>query len=155
MTQVRLIRHGTAEARSARHASDGARALTPYGASQAAALAAALDDAAAAQIVAVIASPAVRCIETVTPLAERLRQRVAVDHRLAEGSSASTVLALAAEHRGDVVLCSHGDVIGEVVLHLISIGLVGPGEAGWATASTWILDVDNGVVQSAHYQDSN
>jgi len=152
MIHVRLIRHADAESRASHTGPDTGRPLSARGRREAAALALHIDDATAAAITSVWASPAVRCTDTVQPLADRCGQPVGVDERLAEGSSVSAILILLGELTGDAVLCSHGDVIGDTVHALVGRGLVLTGDAEWAKASTWVLDVADGTIVAARYE---
>jgi exopolyphosphatase/guanosine-5'-triphosphate,3'-diphosphate pyrophosphatase len=63
-------------------------------------------------IARVTSSPALRCRQTVEPLAARLGLTVEIDPRLGEGSSMSDAMSLI-QSLGNrpVVLCSHGDLI--------------------------------------------
>jgi broad specificity phosphatase PhoE len=59
-----------------------------------------------------LSSPYVRCIETVEPLAAALDLAVEADERLAEGSG-GTALELLRED--GLILCTHGDVVEELI----------------------------------------
>jgi broad specificity phosphatase PhoE len=92
----------------------------------------------------VLTSPYVRCVQSVEPLATARGLDIEEDDRLAEGTPFDLVQRLlreVADH--EVVLCSHGDVIGAIVSDLahrgVDLGTAGP---VWAKASTWVLDGD-------------
>jgi phosphohistidine phosphatase SixA len=59
-----------------------------------------------------LSSPYVRCVETVEPLAAALGLPVEADDRLAEGSGRAALELL---HEDGVVLCTHGDVVDELL----------------------------------------
>jgi phosphohistidine phosphatase SixA len=59
-----------------------------------------------------LSSPYVRCIETVGPLAAALELAVEPDDRLAEGSGRAALELLSED---GVVLCTHGDVVDELL----------------------------------------
>lgn len=104
MTTVYLIRHAEALAREDWSEDDKDRPLTEKGEKQALALAKAL---AKSGIAEVRTSPAIRCRETVAPLAASLKIKLVVDEELHEGGA-----ALRLRFAGpDYALCSHGDRI--------------------------------------------
>lgn len=94
----------------------------------------------------IISSPAVRCVQTVQPLAERLGLDVEIECNLYEGHDPGIVLDLAARHPttdGELIVCSHGDIIPEA-LHLITLRggeLVGPRMV--EKGSTWTATFHN------------
>lgn len=88
----------------------------------------------------VISSPAVRCVQTVAPLAEHLGLGSGTDDALYEGSTRAAV-GLVREAGDGVVLCSHGDVIPYVLDTLErEDGWVGSRRRAWEKGSTWVLD---------------
>src|SRR5438309_650244 len=93
---------------------DDLRPLTHRGRTQAEQL---VEQLAAYEVARVFSSPSVRCVDTVAPLAESHGLEVVMDPRLAEGNGHRAVQLvgemLAADE--DVALCSHGDVIPEVL----------------------------------------
>lgn len=102
----------------------------------------------------IISSPAVRCRETVEPLAERLGVRVETDDSLAEGGSTAPALQLLHELAAegtDAVLCSHGDLIPALVLELEAGGLTSDGNTASAKAGAFILDTEGGRILNALY----
>ena len=100
----------------------------------------------------VLSSPSVRCIETVEPLAAGRDLTVEVCHQLAEGASAVVVVDLLGSLAGqDVALCSHGDVIPEVIRRLISRGMVVTDETGYSKGSLWTLHTDGSRIVEGTY----
>jgi 8-oxo-dGTP diphosphatase len=78
----------------------------------------------------VLTSPYVRCRQTVEPLAGSLGLPIEERPELAEGSTAEDVLDLVRSLDGETaVLCTHGDVVSEVL-----------GEES-KKGSTWVLEV--------------
>jgi phosphohistidine phosphatase SixA len=78
----------------------------------------------------VLTSPYARCRQTVEPLAASLGLPVEERSELVEGSTAQDVLDLVRSLDGETaVLCTHGDVVSEVL-----------GEES-KKGSTWVLDV--------------
>jgi 8-oxo-(d)GTP phosphatase len=112
---------------------DEARPLTVEGRSQAEGLVAAL---ASFDIARVVSSPYLRCTQTVAPLAAGRGLEVLTTGDLAEGggrAALALVRGLAGGHHA-VVLCTHGDVVEDV---LDGLGVDRPGLTG--TGATWIL----------------
>ena len=98
----------------------------------------------------VLTSPYTRCIETVAPLAHELGVDVEIDNVLAEGADWSYALALIEQSTAPVVLCSHGDVIGDLMHHLDQRG-VPLDDDRIEKGSTWVLQVEGGEVVKARY----
>ncbi len=146
-----LVRHAIALGRSAWDGDDALRPLTKRGERQALGL---IDVLAAEPIRRVLTSRAVRCRDTVLPLAMKLGLEVRDDEALFEGETRSAVeLALeVAGKKGDTVLCSHGDVIPEVLRRLERHGLERNGDLQCAKGSTWRLDWDGERFTHARYE---
>ena len=99
----------------------------------------------------VLSSPFVRCVQTVEPLASALGLEVEETEALAEGH-ATDALALVHELAGDdVALCTHGDVVPEVLQALESEGVHILSEWKWRKASTWVLHHEDGGLTRATY----
>src|SRR4249919_2461127 len=118
---IYLVRHAKAGSRRDWPADDDLRPLSPAGQRQAVRIGEALADVGATRIVA---SPYVRCRQTLDPLAQRLRLPLELSDELAEGASLTDTLRLIDKLHGEVaVLCTHGDVIERLVEHLASTGV--------------------------------
>jgi broad specificity phosphatase PhoE len=146
-----VVRHAHAGSRSAWDGSDDDRPLTRRGRKQAAAIA---DQLADVDILRLVSSPAVRCVQSLVPLGDRLRLKVEEDARLLEGASGGEALALADELRdtgGAAVVCSHGDVI----LEMLRAWNAGPTRFEdplvWPKGSTWVLTWDGERWARARY----
>lgn len=132
-----LVRHGSAGRRDDSDPRDCSRHLDDKGHRQAAAVAAALAEQA---IEAVVSSPLPRCVQTVEPLAAALEVEVRIDRRLAEGTPAHDAWCVVEElAHTSVVLCSHGDVIPDLVDLARMRGMRMPDRAGFAKGSVWAL----------------
>ena len=145
---VFLIRHAHAGDRSAWVGDDRLRPLSLRGFAQADTIAQELGDL---PITVVRSSPAIRCIQTVAPLARARMCTVESDARLVEGSDVDGVLALIDEFvDGDLALCSHGDVIPELIdtLRFREVPVDG---RGCEKGSIWRLDRDGKIITSAVY----
>ncbi len=135
-----LVRHAAAGDRRQFDGDDRDRPLSDLGYEQALALVSLL---APHRPDRVISSPAVRCIETVTPLAQELGLDVEVAEALFEGETRRALEVLRGCKGAPIVLCSHGDVIPYVLDALQrEESLRFASEARWKKASTWVLDRD-------------
>ena len=149
MGKLYVVRHADAGHRVGPREIDDKRELNARGWRQADALRAQL---AAAGVTRLLSSPFVRCLQTLEPLAHELELPVEPDDRLAEGEAARGVLALAAEVRADnAVLCSHGDVIPDLLEILEASGTRLKGEVRWQKASTWVLTWDGDRLAKGQY----
>jgi 8-oxo-dGTP diphosphatase len=144
---VYVVRHGKAGSRSAWTDPDDQRPLTKAGRRQAIAIAEQLDG----RVTRVLSSPYVRCRQTVEPLAERLRLPVDLADALEEGASLVDTLALL-DKLGDesAVLCTHGDVVGELLDHCTRQG-VHLDDDRMEKGSIWVFETEAGAITSARY----
>jgi 8-oxo-dGTP diphosphatase len=136
---VFLVRHASAGTRNDADPSDQGRILDATGTLQAERLA---DWLRHEDVRSIVSSPVRRCVQTVEPLAKQLELTVVADPRLGEGadlSDAWSALVEAAAAQGDSVLCSHGDLIPELVSRLRRRGMQVPGRSGCSKGSTWVL----------------
>lgn len=137
MGKLYVVRHADAGTPGQDDGPDRLRGLSERGRRQARGL---RDQLAGEGIVRLTASPSRRCVETLEPLAERLGIAVEVDDRLREGQGADGVLALAEELRGGpAAVCSHGDVIPDLLEALLQQGMKLDDELRWPKASAWVL----------------
>jgi 8-oxo-(d)GTP phosphatase len=144
-----LLRHAKAESRAQWTKPDHLRPLTDGGKKQAEGLVAILDGS---PIERIISSPHVRCLQTVRPLTSARGIPVEESEDLAEGAGPARALALLAESSGrPTVLCSHGDVIQDVLLHLSAEGLELPDPLPLRKGSTWVLETEVDGFVGARY----
>jgi phosphohistidine phosphatase SixA len=135
--KVLLVRHGRAGKREQWQGDDRLRPLDKRGRKQAEGLVRQLADYPVERIVS---SCYLRCTQTVEPLASARGVIVEPRDELAEGSTREDVVRLLGELDGDgVVLCTHGDVVEELV------GLELP------KGSTQVFDADGGRLVSREY----
>lgn len=145
-----LVRHAKAGDRDEWEGDDRLRPLTRSGRRQAEELAESLKDK---PIDKILSSPYVRCIQTVEPLAARRRLPVEPNKDLEEGAGGDSVIRLMERFKGkDIVLCTHGDVVEELLERLIANGLVSRARANLEKGSTWILDEEGGGITRAKYR---
>jgi phosphohistidine phosphatase SixA len=106
-----------------------------------------------------MSSPYVRCRETVARLAERLGLAVEDADALAEGAPLSDVLSLVEKVTDQpTVLCTHGDVVGDLLHHLASQHVrldagddAAPSELRFPKGSTWVLEAEDGEIVLGRY----
>jgi broad specificity phosphatase PhoE len=146
---VLLIRHAQAGSRKDWNGDDRRRPLNAKGERQAVALIRRLGLWAPTRI---LSSPYVRCRQTVQPLADDLGLKVEETAELEEGMGAAA-LALVRSFAGtSVALCTHGDVIPDVLVSLADEDRVDLGPAPrQAKGSTWVLEARKGTFVKATY----
>jgi broad specificity phosphatase PhoE len=147
---ILLIRHANAGARSEWAGDDRLRPLSRKGARQAAALVKKLTPL---QPDRILSSPYVRCVQTVEPLAERLAVKVETTEELAEGSVGEAIaLVRANAGTGSVALCTHGDIVPEVLVALADEDHLDLGPSPrQPKGSVWILEAKKGRFVKATY----
>lgn len=141
---IYLIRHGSAGNRNPTDPSDSARQLDETGLAQAKLIADWLRDHPISRIVS---SPFVRCTQTVAPLAEALGIAVETREFLAESSEVDPAWDLLAKladeavgNRSHAVVCSHGDVIPDLIRRAQLRGMRIHGKSGCSKGSVWTLE---------------
>jgi phosphohistidine phosphatase SixA/8-oxo-dGTP pyrophosphatase MutT (NUDIX family) len=144
-----LVRHAKAGDRDAWSGDDGSRPLSRSGRRQAKGLVRILSSRIIERI---LSSPAVRCTETVAPLADQRGLPIEARDELMEGAPLAGALRVLDELRSTPsVLCAHGDLIPGVIEDLEAVGtLVGP-DRGWKKGSVWVLEREAGLVVRATY----
>ena len=145
-----LVRHAKAGDRSAWRGDHDGRPLTKAGHRQARAL---VDLFAGERVDRILSSPAIRCVQTVEPLAEARGLRLEVRDELREGASLSGFLSLLSRlEASPSVLSGHGDLIPEAVLTLEADGLRVGAERAWKKGATWTLEREGGLFVRATYR---
>lgn len=109
---IYLVRHAKAGSRKNWDDDDTQRPLVKSGREQAQLLVQTFADV---EVRRLISSPFVRCQQTLQPLAEARDLIVEIDVRLAENTSRGIVAELVGSVDEGTVLCSHGDVIPDVL----------------------------------------
>jgi len=133
---IYLVRHAKAGERRIWDDDDEARPLSKHGWRQANAVGKRL---AGKDVTELYASPYVRCVQTLEPLADRLGTKVHIDDRLAEDRPFEGVLDLLADVTTGAVLCSHGDIIPATIQALSRRGMELQGPPDWRKATVWLL----------------
>ncbi len=114
---VLLVRHARAGQRDKWQGDDRLRPLSERGRAQADELVAMLAPWLSSDPVQLLSSPWLRCVSTLEPVAASLGSRVVENASLSEGAGGSAVEAFDRWLRapGTTVLCTHGDVIDEIL----------------------------------------
>jgi 8-oxo-dGTP diphosphatase len=144
-----LVRHAHAGVRSSSDHHDKYRQLSERGRKAADVIATSL---AGIDVKAVVSSPSTRCVQTVEPLAATLGLEVIEDERLWEDAGIDEAIEVLMEHRHKgAVLCSHGNMIPEILHWLIQRGLKTQGR-GCAKGSVWTIVDKDGEFTKARYR---
>ena len=145
-----LVRHAHANARKEWSGDDRLRPLSVHGRRQAERL---IDVAGSFERPSrVLSSPYLRCLQTMEPLAQANHVSVEASEELSEGQSCAAVSLVRALAGDNVALCTHGDVIAEILVTLadedrLDLGL----NPRQAKGSIWVLDGQDGFFTSAQY----
>ncbi|MCU1452586.1 MAG: hydrolase [Acidimicrobiales bacterium] len=146
---IHLIRHAKAGSRQRWDQPDEKRPLSTAGAAQAEQVA---EQLSGSGVTMLVASPALRCRQTLEPLGRRLGREVAVDAALAEGASGEgaleALMAMAATSP-ELAACSHGDVIPRVLELLARQGVDVEGGTNLPKGGRVTLDLRGGTVVRA------
>jgi 8-oxo-dGTP diphosphatase len=145
---VFVVRHAKAGRRGDWTGPDALRPLSKAGRRQAKGL---VDLLSGHGVTRVFTSPFVRCRETVEPLADHLDVPMVDTTALIEGAPLTDALRLVDKVADEpTVLCTHGDVIEELLGHLRRRDVVN-GNARFDKGSTWVLATDGGEIIGAGY----
>ena len=149
MAAFYVVRHAKAGSRSHWTGDDRKRPLSKKGRLQAEALALGLGHF---RITSIFSSPYLRCMETVEPLARKLRLEVAEAGELAEGRGVRGLYRFFDDPALDqVVLCTHGDIMWELVEDLTHRRVLPAFREAFDKGSTWQVEVDDGAPVGARY----
>ena len=149
MSVAYVVRHAKAGDRAEWTGDDRMRPLSKPGQRQAEALAEMLERE---PIDKILSSGYLRCMQTVEPLGTRRELPVEPVKELEEGAGGESVLRLMQKFHGrNIVLCTHGDVVEELLERLIAQGIVQRARANMEKGSTWVLEEKDGKVTGAKY----
>jgi broad specificity phosphatase PhoE len=149
---VLVVRHARAGRRDKWKGDDRLRPLSRKGRIQAAELPETLAPYWGRSRPVLRTSPWVRCVETLQPLGAALDVEVFPEECLAEGHGSDAVaLFRASLGRRPVVLCTHGDVIEEILAKLTAEGVALPADPPSAKGSVWVFEGIRGAVTGARY----
>ena len=137
---VYLVRHAHAGSKKNWQGPDQARPLSAQGRKEALGLIEQLGDRPLGRL---LSSPAERCLQTVEPLADRLGNPVETSEALGvDGTGPGVLKLLTSPALSDAVLCTHGEVIGNVFDELQAAGVDLSDPPRWPKGSTWMLELD-------------
>ncbi|HKA82825.1 MAG TPA: histidine phosphatase family protein [Acidimicrobiales bacterium] len=146
-----VIRHGHAGSRASWEGPDATRPLSRRGRKQASGIA---EHLAGVGLSRLVSSPSARCVQSLEPLADRLGLRIDTDDRLLEGADGDQALLLADElgkERVAAAMCSHGDVIPDM-LRILKGGTTRFKDPFiWPKGSIWVLTRDGARWSKARY----
>jgi broad specificity phosphatase PhoE len=146
---VYLVRHAHAGTKAKWEGPDVARPLSAQGRKEALGL---IERLRSYPLGRVLSSPTERCLQTVQPLAARLGRAVEPNEALGvDGSGAAVVELLGDPALEEAVLCTHGEIIGEVFDELQKAGIELSEPPRWPKGCTWILSLDGGHVLRGTY----
>jgi broad specificity phosphatase PhoE len=132
-----VVRHAEAGAKGSWDGPDLGRPLSAAGHDQAEGLVVRLDDYPVERI---LSSPAVRCLQTVGPLARDRLLQVEEAAALGVDADAALVESLFVDpEAGDAVLCTHGELIRQLFARLVPAGLAVEEPLAWPKGSAWLL----------------
>lgn len=144
-----VVRHAKAGSRSHWTGDDRLRPLSKKGQKQAEELVPVLE---AFPVAAIFSSPYLRCTQTVEPLSRACKVPVKSSIELAEGHGLEGLNQFVSNTRLDhAVLCTHGDIVWELVEDLVARHVIRAGDGGFEKGSTWVLSTKDGVPTKARY----
>jgi phosphohistidine phosphatase SixA len=139
---ILLVRHAHAGDKYRWEGPDSLRPLSAAGQGEAAGLLVRLEDYPLERI---LSSPTVRCQQTVQALAHDRYLRVECLPELGVDADLEVVLALLGDLQAqNAVVCTHGEVIGQVLARLVLDGLAVDQPLVWPKGSSWLLESAEG-----------
>ena len=142
-----LVRHAKAGKRSQWEDDDSLRPLVAEGLRQAEVIAEAI---APLQPTALFSSPFLRCVQTLEPLGKQVGLSVVTHELLAEGVDFIGTVNWMHTLADGAVMCSHGDVIPEVIDALERRGMEVSGFRESRKGSVWVLERHNDAFIGGH-----
>ncbi len=155
--KIFVVRHASAIERFLWDGDDSERPIDEKGVNQSSLIA---EYFSTIQISSIFSSMAVRCQQTIWPTARQSGIQVELSDSLFEGSTTQTgdliEKLLKTETTGSYpILCSHGDVISELIRSLTLSGMQTPRGKGFAKASIWELVFSDGRIEKGFYHESH
>jgi 8-oxo-dGTP diphosphatase len=142
-----LVRHAKAGKRSQWDDDDSLRPLVAEGVRQSEVIAEAI---APLHPTALFSSPYLRCMQTLEPLGKAVGLPVVAHELLAEGVDFIGTVDWMHTLADGAVMCSHGDVIPEVIDALERRGMEVSGFRESRKGSVWVLERHNNVFTGGH-----
>lgn len=134
-----LIRHAQAGASNHSDPNDGIRPLDSYGRDQAEWIATRL---ASERVDSFFSSPALRCLQTIQPAADRVGKEVLVAPGLAEGSSVAAAIDAVRAAGEHAAVCLHGDLLPEIITTFANGGMEILTEPCFSKGVIWTVEFD-------------
>ena len=132
-----VVRHADAGDKRSWKGPDSLRPLSPAGYRQAEGLVFRLEDYPVDRI---LSCPTLRCQQTVQPLARDRYLKIEPLAALGLDASPTQLRAVFWDRAlRNVVLCTHGEMIGPLLAELVAEGLVVEDPLDWPEGSTWLL----------------
>ena len=149
MPTLYFVRHAKAGSRTRWEGNDRERPLSKSGRKQAEDLVSLLGPH---PISEVWSSPYLRCVQTVEPLAKARKLKVQETRHLAEGGRLKGAYRFIEDpDLEDTVLCTHADVLMELLDDLIRRRIVKSSQDAFDKGSTWAVEVEDGSPIGARY----
>jgi len=145
---IYLLRHAHAGNKRTWSGPDDRRPLSAAGRREAAGLVPLLHGR---PLTTILSSPTLRCEQTVQPLAEHRGLPVGLDGRLDVDAGADDAATLIRRDLDDAVLCTHGELIGQLLGLLRERGAPIGRHAQWPKGSTWLLRLTGDRIAEATY----
>jgi 8-oxo-dGTP diphosphatase len=144
-----VIRHAEAVRSTDWHAGDKQRPLTEPGHRQAQRL---VESFESQPIDVLLSSPYLRCVQTLEPLASACKLTIKTRHEFGVGAGTHSLLGAAMRLKANAaVICTHADVLEDLLRRLVSLGLVAAGGARSENAGTWKLTLSPDRISAAAY----
>jgi len=144
-----FVRHAKAGSRSHWTGDDRKRPLSKKGVQQAEEL---ITTFANYDLTAVYSSPYLRCMQTVEPISRAHKLKVQAEPGLGEGRGLEAAYRFFTDPKLDqVVLCTHGDIVWELVEDLTKRRVLPAFREDFDKGSTWVVQVKGGVPVKARY----
>jgi len=144
-----FVRHAKAGSRSHWTGDDRLRPLSKKGQKQAEELVSVFEPF---PLAAIFSSPYLRCVQTVERVSRARKLPVKQSIELAEGHGLDGLHEFLSNTKLDhTVLCTHGDIVWELVEDLVARHVIRAGDGGFEKGSTWVLSTKDGVPTKARY----
>jgi 8-oxo-dGTP diphosphatase len=144
-----LVRHAHAGEKATWQGPDALRPLSTSGQAEAMGLVVRLRSCPVQRI---LSSPALRCLQTIEPLARERGLPVERSDALGREADATELLDLV---RGPLlrgtVLCTHGEGLGRLLPTLVAGGLTVSAPLQWPKGCAWVLEREDGRIARARY----
>jgi 8-oxo-dGTP diphosphatase len=144
-----LVRHAHAGDKATWRGLDALRPLSSTGHAEAMGLLVRLRSCPVERI---LSSPALRCVQTIEPLARERGLPVERSDALDRDADAAELLDLVrGPLRRGTVLCTHGESLGRLLPTLVAGGLSVSAPLQWPKGCTWVLERENGRIARGRY----